>query len=161
MKEVSSFVVPIFGTCSMRHFSYRRLPLYTALASLAFVVVFACIAYYSLQKTTETSDENKVTLVVLKQIEFAVFDLNQFEKEYQTYILTGDTSYLMQMQIVVDSYNEHIKAIEQAGITDVEEMNEFLLFKKLGQQKIALGQSKVQLYRPEGINPASKVIFTK
>lgn len=145
----------------MRHFSYRRLPLYTALASLAFVVVFACIAYYSLQKTTETSDENKVTLVVLKQIEFAVFDLNQFEKEYQTYILTGDTSYLMQMQIVVDSYNEHIKAIEQAGITDVEEMNEFLLFKKLGQQKIALGQSKVQLYRPEGINPASKVIFTK
>lgn len=131
----------------MNRLVYNRLLVVAFTGCVFFVTGFVAVTYNSLKKTTQISNENQTTLVVLKHLEIAQNSILYFDDEYQRYMLTGDTVYYNHATNEADRYFTAIAALNPVTVTNTHEQNDLTSYKQLSAARINDGLGKMAAYR--------------
>lgn len=134
----------------MNRLVYNRLLVVAFTGCVFFVAGFVAVTYNSLKKTTQISNENQTTLVVLKHLEIAQNSILYFDDVYQRYLLTGDTAYHILATNEANRYFTAIAAINPVIVPDADEQNDLTSYKQLSAAKINDGLGKMAVYSASG-----------
>ncbi|WP_210486769.1 PAS domain S-box protein [Rufibacter aurantiacus] len=85
------------------------------------LLFFTVLAYFNLKENDSIDRQEKVSLRVLKSIESLYNNLQDIEEGTTTFLASGQQNSLAQYQAGASLYPRHLQALQQAGVTDIQE----------------------------------------